>query len=80
VVKLELDEDDAELLGDVLDVWIEENDTAREETITDKSLEDPEDLLTAVAGLQDIRARTISMRQRLHDARFQPRKKSWYAR
>lgn len=51
ICTVDLDEDEARYLSDVLDIWLDGYEAATVDVQNDRSLDDPEDMLRAIEGM-----------------------------
>jgi hypothetical protein len=65
LVTLELSERQAEILKDVLDLWIEGYEAATNDVINDRSLDSAEEMLEAVDGIRAQFIDAVDIRQHL---------------
>lgn len=66
---LELSDEEATVLGDMLDFWSEGFDEAMEMTIGDRSIDNVDDLLNATHGLKVDREAVASLQAKLVTAK-----------
>jgi hypothetical protein len=65
MVRLDLTEQMAENLKDIVDCWIGEHDEATSDVEADPTFEEPEDMLDAIDGMHQQYKDAVEIRQRL---------------